>query len=168
MHAAPLSAEQLAQRWRELAQDPRTPDFFELDEFGELIVSPYPTNRHELIADEVRDALQAQLGPRASTAVSVLTRRGVKRPDATWMPESRWDESGFADPLPFAPDICVEVVSPSNVAAEMQMKVAAYLEAGAREVILVGLDRTVRFFGTEGERVVSAFGIQLALSAKLF
>lgn len=33
--------------------------------------------------------------------------------------------------LPFAPDLAVEVVSPSNSASEIQSKVKAYLEGGA-------------------------------------
>jgi Uma2 family endonuclease len=169
MHAAVrLSPEQLAQRWRELAEDPHTPDFYELDEFGELIVSPHPSNQHERIAFLVAKALETQLGPGASTAVSVVTDIGVKRPDAVWMPESRWDEHGREDPFPFVPDICVEVLSPTNTSAEIDMKVAAYLRGGAREVVVVGLSGAVRFFGSEGERSKSLLGIQLALPAKLF
>ncbi|MCX8116019.1 MAG: hypothetical protein N3D71_13250 [Burkholderiaceae bacterium] len=42
---------------------------------------------------------------------------------------------------------------------------AAYLAAGAREVILVELSGRIRFFGAEGERTASAFGLNLALPA---
>jgi hypothetical protein len=54
---------------------------------------------------------------RLSPDESVATDRGVKRPDACWMPAARWSESGYADPLPFVPDICVEVLSPGNTFA---------------------------------------------------
>ncbi|MGH6690090.1 MAG: Uma2 family endonuclease, partial [Gammaproteobacteria bacterium] len=66
------------------------------------------------------------------------------------------------------PDICVEVLSPSNTREEIAMKVGAYLRGGAREVIVVGLTGEVEFFGTEGKRESSAPGISLALSAELF
>jgi hypothetical protein len=70
-----LSYEELAARWRALAADPLAPEFYELNEFGEIILSPSPSNKHELIAFEVAKALESQLGPRASAAVSVLTDR---------------------------------------------------------------------------------------------
>ena len=43
-------------------------------------------------------------------------------------------QSGFVSG---SPDIAVEVVSPSNTAAEMQRKVSQYIEAGSRRVWLV-------------------------------
>jgi Uma2 family endonuclease len=169
MHAAVrLSPEALARRWRELAKDPQSPDFYELDEFGELVVSPNPTNRHERIAFKVASALETQLGVEATTAISILTDIGIRRPDATWMPESRWQAAGEVDPLPFAPDICVEVLSPTNTLAEVQIKVGAYLRAGAREVIVVGLDGAVKFCGPEGERETSAFGVRFNWPVGLF
>jgi hypothetical protein len=39
MHAAPaVRREELLRRWNELAADPESPDHFELNEFGELIM----------------------------------------------------------------------------------------------------------------------------------
>lgn len=169
MHAELLlTPEEITARWRELAADPQAPEFYELNEFGEIILSPSPSNKHELIAFEIAKALEAKLGRRGSAAVSVLTDRGVKRPDATWMPADRWQASGYADPLPFAPDICVEVMSPGNTQPEIQMKVGAYLCAGAQEVIVVGLDAMISFFGPKGLRAQSAFGLQLTLPPDLF
>jgi hypothetical protein len=45
----------------------------------------------------------------------------------------------------------------------MSEKVAAYLEAGAQELILVDLSGRIRYFGADGERDRSAFGVDLAL-----
>ena len=39
--------------------------------------------------------------------------------------------------LGFAPDLCVEIVSPSNTSAEIHEKVLEYLEAGTRFVWVV-------------------------------
>lgn len=170
MHAETLlSQQELAQRWRELVADPNTPEFVELSEFGELILSPTPTNRHERVAFRVARALEQQLGAEASTAVSVQTKtRGVRRPDAVWMPPEKWDTAGDADPLPLVPDICVEVLSPSNTRAQVAMKTAAYLDGGANEVITVGLQGEVRFFGPEGERHVSVYGLRFDTIDELF
>ena len=170
MHADTLlTPGELAARWRELAADPESPDFFELNEYGELILSPSPTNKHEVIAFKVASALEQQLGPQASTAVSVSTAtRGVRRPDACWMPAERWKTAQYADPLPFAPDICVEVLSKKNTRAEISMKTAAYLDSGAREVVIVGTGGEVQYFGPEGKREKSAFGLDISLPAELF
>ncbi|MCU0709674.1 MAG: hypothetical protein MUF23_15395 [Pirellula sp.] len=45
----------------------------------------------------------------------------------------------------------------------MNEKVAAYLEAGAQEVILVEQSGRVRYFGAEGERSSSAFELGIVL-----
>jgi hypothetical protein len=42
-------------------------------------------------------------------------------------------------PLPRAPEVCVEVISPSNVAAEITEKTRACLAAGAQEVFPISL-----------------------------
>lgn len=60
----------------------------------------------------------------------------VRGPDVSFNVRSR--EEGVEYPLPRfvpgAPDIAVEVVSPSNTAAEMERKVAEYLAAGSQRV----------------------------------
>ena len=43
----------LARRWRDLADAPENPDRYELNEFGELILSPRPSTGHQAIAFEV-------------------------------------------------------------------------------------------------------------------
>ena len=61
----------------------------------------------------------------------------VRGPDISFklVPRSaRRQSEGF---LPGAPDIAVEVVSPSNTAAEIERKVAEYLAAGSQRVWVV-------------------------------
>lgn len=62
-------------------------------------------------------------------------------------------------PFPDAPELCVEIVSPSNRAAEMAETVALYLNASAREVWLVGEDGAIALHGPEGRRTASVFPI---------
>jgi transposase-like protein len=45
-----------------------------------------------------------------------------------------------------APEICIEILSPSNFAAEMAEKRALYFDAGAREVWMCNLDGSITFF----------------------
>jgi Uma2 family endonuclease len=169
MHADPaVRREELVRRWNELAADPESPDYFELNEFGELIVTPKPTVGHQRVASAVARILTARLGGEAVTDVSVLTDRGVRAPDVVWMTTERWDECKGQSPLQVVPDVCVEVLSPSNTREEIAMKVGAYLRGGAPEAIVVGLKGEVEFFGPEGKRESSALGISLALPAELF
>ena len=169
MHADPaVRREELVRRWNELAADPDSPDYFELNEFGELILSPKPTTRHQATASEVAFQLTVQLGARAFTDASVLTDRGVRAPDVFWMPSDRWAERKDQTPLQIVPDVCVEVLSPSNTREEIAMKVGAYLRGGAREVIVVDLKGEVEYFGSEGKRETSALGIRLALPSEMF
>jgi Uma2 family endonuclease len=169
MHADPaIRREDLARRWNELAADPDSPDRFELTEFGELVLSPKPTNDHQAVATEIAVQLTARLGPRAAIEFAVHTDRGIRVPDVVWMPSARWADCKGKSPCPFAPDVCVEVLSPGNTREEIAMKTGAYLRGGAREVIVVGLRGEIDLFGPEGRRATSALGIALALPPELF
>jgi Uma2 family endonuclease len=84
------------------------------------------------------------------------------------MPAARWLEAKGQNPLPVVPDLCAEVVSPSNTRREILMKVGAYLRGGAREAIVVGLKGEVEFFGAGGKLEASALGIRLELPGELF
>lgn len=71
-------------------------------------------------------------------------------PDVVWTSperEAEMDETG--DPSTLAPEICVEVVSSSNTAAEIQEKRALYFESGADEVWVVDDERQIRVFAGE-------------------
>jgi Uma2 family endonuclease len=165
---AVLDRAALIRRWQELGADSDTPDYYELNEYGEVIMPPKPTNDHQRTLGAVARALESQLGPEAVPEISVLTDRGVRVPDVVWMPLARWEQCKGKTPLPFAPDICVEVLSPGNTREEIGMKTGAYLRAGAKEVIVVGLQGKVEFFGPQGKRSASALGIVLNLPASLF
>lgn len=54
--------------------------------------------------------------------------------------------------LPFAPDLAVEVLSPSNTAGEMKQKVALYFGAGSRVVWIINPKRrTVAVYNSASE-----------------
>ena len=116
-----------------------------------------PSNRHQVIASEIARQLQAQLGGASATRIAVNTRIGVRVPDACWTAEV---DKILEDPAPRAPEICAEVASPGNTEKWLLEKAAAYLDAGAREVIVVELDGRIRFFDSSGERADSAFGLK--------
>jgi Uma2 family endonuclease len=162
-----LPGDDLVRRWTTLPF-PDEEERYELNEFGEWIVSPKPTPGHQGIAFEVGLQISAQLGRRAATEVPVLTDRGVRVPDVIWMPPGRWAEFKDYSPLTIVPDVCVEVISPGNAREEIMMKLSAYLRGGAREAIVVGLGGEVEYFGPDGRRETSALGLRFELPRELF
>ena len=83
------------------------------------------TRRHE--AGRV---LAAETGFRISAVPDT-----VRAPDAAFVATERLPEGELpAGYLPFAPDLLVEVVSPSDRASDVQEKVHMWLDAGARLV----------------------------------
>ncbi|HXF46518.1 MAG TPA: Uma2 family endonuclease [Burkholderiaceae bacterium] len=157
---ATLTPTELARRWNELQRDPSAPDFCELDEYGDVIVMNPPRKPHQRIVRALMHQIETRLGGEALPGLGVLTRIGVRVPDIVWQPQPTDD-----DPASPAPPLIVEVQSDANTRAELDAKVAAYLAAGAREVILVELSGRIRYFGAEGERTASAYGLTLALPA---
>ena len=115
----------LIDRWRALSDDPEGPDYFELNQYGEIVLAPKPTTRHQRRSSRVMKSLEDQLGPEAASEIGVLTDQGVRVPDAVRMSPDQWVKANDATPLPFVPAICVEVLSPGNTKPEIEMKKAA-------------------------------------------
>jgi Uma2 family endonuclease len=62
----------------------------------------------------------------------------VRAPDAAFISRERLEETGETDGYwPGAPDLVVEVISPNDRYTEVEEKVAEWLEAGARMVVVV-------------------------------
>ena len=174
MHADPIIRadpaalrEELVRRWTRLGAEPDNPDRYELDEFGELIVSPRPTTAHQRV-DERSPGLLRRIWYGGGSRSRCIRIAASGYPDVVWMAPERWALCNDQTPLQTVPDVCVEVVSPSNTREEILMKVGAYLRGGAREAIVVGLKGDVEFFGPGGKLEASALGIRLELPADLF
>ncbi len=62
-----------------------------------------------------------------------------------WISNQRLKKLGWATPFLHAPELCVQIMSPSDSWAEMHMKAGFYLAAGALEVWVIAPDgkRTV-------------------------
>jgi Uma2 family endonuclease len=158
--------EALLSRWDEVLQDPSLQDLpykIELNAWGKVEMSP-PSVGHARLQAEVSKQLSQQLPDGvALTECPVLTEIGVRVPDVAWASTAFRIRHKGSSPLPRAPEICVEIISPSNVAAEISEKSRAYLAAGADEVWLVAENGTVRFVDHSGEKAQSHFGVALAL-----
>jgi Uma2 family endonuclease len=81
----------------------------------------------------------------------VKTPQGVKMADVAWLSDTFVEKHGFATPYGVAPEICVEIVSPSNSKKEMNEKIKLYLEQGALEVWLCNQEGEISYYSLDGQ-----------------
>lgn len=160
------SHEALALRWAELCSDPLLRDLpgkIELNALGVIEMSPAST-RHARLQAAIAHALMQQLPAGAAmTECALATAEGVRVPDVAWASADFTARHGDSTPLPQAPEICVEIRSPSNSDEEMAMKTHAYLAAGAVEVWIVDEAGSLQVFGAQGPQEASRYPVRLAL-----
>ena len=159
-----LSRTELRRRWQQLASNPLVaaiPFKVELNEKGAIEVSP-PTTRHALLQAFLAGELQRQR-PEGTTFTEcpVETDIGVRVPDVVWASPEFMQRHGTESEFRAGPDLCAEVLSPTNTRAEIAEKVAAYLAAGAREVWVVGDDGVPEIHGGDGRIGTSTLGFEL-------
>ena len=76
--------------------------------------------------------------------------------DLGWISEERWEAlPEDVEASPFAPEICVEVLSSANTDAEMEAKRRLYFEGGAREVWLCDEGGQMTFYVAGEEKPVA-------------
>ena len=139
--------------WDEVCERPELQDLpykIELDRYGRIVTSPHATP-HARLQGHIAFLLRQQLGSEAFPEVPVQTVEGVKAADVVWCSAEFLSEYAAASPLAKAPEICVEVMSPSNSWAETEEKAQLYLARGAREVWICEPDGRLRFFVHAGE-----------------
>lgn len=162
------SREHLALRWAELCNDTSLHDLpykVELNAYGTIEMSPAST-RHARYQARITFELQNQLPHgTAMTECGVFTDEGVRVPDVAWASNDFIALYGDATPLPQAPEICVEVRSPSNTDAEMALKVRAFLGAGAVEVWIVSDHGALQVFDANGEQAASRYDVRIVFDA---
>lgn len=126
--------------WSQVINDPllkNLPFKIELNRFGKLLMSP-ASNWHGKV--QFRVAMGISKGTKGGEIInecSVNTSDGVKVADVAWASDDFIAEFGYKTPYEKAPEICVEVVSPSNSPEELREKCDLYLAKGALEVWIV-------------------------------
>jgi Uma2 family endonuclease len=124
----------------------------ELDKWGKILMSPESNNHGSLQFEtgaKIRDTKKGK--GKVITECSIQTSQGVKVADVAWASDSFIEKFGFETPYKRAPEICVEVVSPSNVQGEIDEKIELYLSKGAHEVWIVSEGGKTKYYTYEGE-----------------
>lgn len=146
--------------WTEVLENPilrELPFKIELNEWGNIIMSP-ATNRHGYLQSEIAGMLiKHKKNGRVITECSIDTPRGVKVADVAWGSQEFTHRNRLETPYAQAPEVCVEIVSPSNRAGEIQEKISLYLSKGAVEVWLCNEEGHIHFYSYTGEIPASRF-----------
>jgi len=109
----------------------------------------------------------------------ILPNGAMRAPDAAWIPTARWEQFSPEEQekfLPLCPDFVVELRSPTDRLADLQLKMAEWMENGCRLAWLIdpvekqvfiyrgdGLRSRVGSFDTvlSGEEVLPGFTLAL-------
>ena len=148
----PLRKDQHAfnlKRWEQLCADPelaKLPHRIETDRHGNVIMMPPPGGLHGYRQGEIAYLLRSLMQKgRSVTECPISTSDGVKAADVGWFSKERHDPIATKVCFPISPEICVEVISPSNSESEIDEKKALYFQAGAEEVWICDLEGAMRF-----------------------
>jgi Uma2 family endonuclease len=145
--------------WDDVLHDPLLRDLpfkIETNQHGQVVMSPPAAPSHGGRQYRIGRFLEeAFTGGTVVMECPVKTTKGTKAPDAVWFSTERWEQARQETQSPVAPEICVEILSPSNTEAEMDEKRALYFEAGAEEVWLCSTEGAMRFFDADGEQTTS-------------
>ena len=105
----------------------------ELNRHGKIIMSP-TRNQHGFYQGEIAHLLKKLLPHgRVIVECAVDTTEGTYVADAAWSSPERFKIIKDEFSCSIAPEICVEVWSPSNSPEEMEMKKRLYFDKGALE-----------------------------------
>jgi Uma2 family endonuclease len=160
------------EQYREL---PETGPFYYELHGGELLTVSRPKLKHIRIQRRIRQMLDAAFGLRGIVETELpfraLPEYELRVADVAFVTHERWGKAGDDD-LFGAPDLTIEVLSPSNTASEINEKAALCLANGCREFWIVdsrlrqiavstpdGITRTYR----SGESIRLVFADNLTL-----
>lgn len=108
---------------------------------GELIMSPSPTPHHQAIAGNLYDILKAEAKKTGGTAFFApmdvhIDRKNVFQPDLIFISkENRHIITRRA--IEGVPDLVIEIISPSNVFTDRNVKKKTYQRIGVKEYWIV-------------------------------
>jgi len=140
--------------WQQVIENPFLKDLpfkIELNKWGKILMSPASNNHGNLQYEVAKKLDSSSRAGKLIIECSIKTPEGVKVADVAWASDEFIDKHGFKTPYSVAPEICVEVISPSNSKAEMKEKIELYLAQGAKEVWLCDHDGAITYHSRKGK-----------------
>lgn len=141
-------------QWAEVLENQALRDLpfkIETNRHGQIVMSPASVDHGRYQAIIVGILYSLKTCGEVYVECPIQTEEGVKVPDVAWASDVR--SSTGRDKLTFisAPELCVEVLSPSNRALEIEEKQRLYFQQGAEEVWICSEDGLIRFFVVNSE-----------------
>ena len=136
-------------RWTEVLADPTVISFpyrVETNAFGQITMNPPASGGHSTRQGRITVLLDRLLGGHSLPECPISTIDGVKVADVGWYSEARLVRLDGQVAFEIAPEICVEVLSPSNTKFEIDYKRTVYFEAGAEEFWVCDLEGRMSYF----------------------
>jgi Uma2 family endonuclease len=130
----------------------------ETDRFGNIVMSPPPRSRHAEYQGEILRLLLRELKDRfALPECPIETSEGVKATDVAWVSRERRASRDNDPAYLIAPEICVEVMSPSNSPEELEERRRLFFEKGAIEFWVCDMLGNMTFSDAGGRLPKSKF-----------
>ena len=111
--------------WNQVIADPflqNLPYKIELNQWGKIVLSPV-SNKQGLLQAELAGFLRnAKKNGKVITECSVNTHKGVKVADIVWESDDFFRRNALDTPYQEAPELCIEILSPSNSRQELKKK----------------------------------------------
>lgn len=145
--------------WSDILADPSLSDLpykIETNEHGQIVMSP-ASNEHGYYQIEIGALLKSHGAGRVYSEASVQTDRGVKVADVAWCSDAFVARHAGENPFSSAPELCVEIRSPSNSRPEINEKAELYFRAGAIEVWVCDLEGNLSFM--DGNAAIHESGL---------
>lgn len=140
--------------WASICENPdlaNLPYKIQTDKWGNIVMSP-ATNTHGIYQAKII-ALLSRLMTSGTviSECSVQTSEGTKVADVAWASKSFMLTNKDSTPFVEAPEICVEILSPSNTKAEMNEKKELYFARGCQEFWLCSSEGQMQFYKYTGK-----------------
>ncbi len=160
---------QAALNWNTFCNDPllrNLPYKIQTDHWGNILMSP-ATNEHGMYQAKIV-ALISKLTDTGTIIVecSFQTPKGVKVADVAYASDEFIKKHKGQNPFDEAPEICIEIISPSNTEAEINEKKALYFGQGAHEFWICDLDGNITIY--KNAKLGNADNIIVRFPMKIF
>lgn len=140
--------------WAEICVNPvlrELPFKIQTDKWGHIVMSP-ATNERGMYQAKIMALLSRLLDAGAIIAeCSIQTREGIKVADVAWASDDFIGRNRGDNPFLEAPELCVEILSPSNTVMEMDEKMELYFARGAKEFWICDKNGNITFHKNTGE-----------------
>ena len=145
--------------WEEVCNNPLLADLpyrVEINRQGNIELSPH-SRKHSKYQASISQLLHQWMPPGVVVPeCAVKCRLSTPVVDVAWFSPERDAACGDAFESIVAPEICIEVRSPSNLQKAMDAKREDYFEAGTLECWFCDLSGEMRFYAPQGELERSA------------